>query len=95
MSKYHITDYSKERAERLGVIIKPSKNPKKKIDVFGKPFGNFICSIGFFGMSDYPTYIKTHGIAYAKERRRLYRARHKEDRNEYNTPGWFADKILW
>jgi hypothetical protein len=35
-----------------------------------------IASLGALGMSDYPTYIKTHGIIYARERRRLYYIRH-------------------
>jgi hypothetical protein len=94
MSKYHITDYSKEKAKKIGVIIKPSKDPKKKIDVFGH-FGNFICSIGSANMGDFPTYLKSHGLEFARERRRLYRKRHEEDRHERNTKGWYADQILW
>ena len=31
---YSITNYTKEQAKKLGVSVKPSTNPKKKIDVF-------------------------------------------------------------
>ena len=31
---YIITDYTKNKAKKLGVIVKPSTNKKKKIDVF-------------------------------------------------------------
>ena len=31
---YHITNYSKNKAKELNVIIKPSKNKNKKLDVF-------------------------------------------------------------
>jgi hypothetical protein len=33
---YRIKSYSKQRAEKLGVIIKPSTVSGKKIDVFNK-----------------------------------------------------------
>ena len=31
---YEITDWTKKRAKELGYKVKPSSNPKKKIDVF-------------------------------------------------------------
>ena len=31
---YNITPYSRNQAKKLGVIIKPSTNTKKKLDVF-------------------------------------------------------------
>jgi hypothetical protein len=34
--RYKITDYTKIRARLLGVIVKPSVNPDKKLDVFDK-----------------------------------------------------------
>ena len=94
MPRYHITDYTKQRAERLGIIVKVSRNKSKKIDVYDKS-GNFICSIGSAGMSDYSTYIKSHGVEYAKRRRKLYKARHEKDRHIYGTPGFYADRLLW
>ena len=32
---------------------------------------------------------------YADERRRLYKIRHKNDRNKRGTNGYYADKLLW
>ena len=40
MSQYQIKQYSRDRAKKLNVKIKPSANPKKKIDIFDK---NDIC----------------------------------------------------
>ena len=88
---YKITEYSKTQAKKLGVEIKPSTNKKKKIDVFRD--GEKIGSIGAVGYGDYPTYTKEKGKAYADERRRLYRLRHKNDLNSGN--GLLASKILW
>jgi hypothetical protein len=90
---YKITDYSKQRAKQLGVTIKPSENKKKKIDVFKN--GNKIASIGSITNFDYPTHILTNGKKYADERRRLYKIRHKNDINNKNGNGYWADKILW
>jgi hypothetical protein len=88
---YKITEYSKDQAKKLGVDIKPSTNSKKKIDVFrGK---EKIATIGATGYKDYPTYIQEKGQAYADERRRLYRIRHKDDLQSGN--GYWANKILW
>ena len=33
---YLIIDYTKRKARELGVEVRPSTNPKKKIDVFQK-----------------------------------------------------------
>jgi hypothetical protein len=90
---YKITDYSKQRAKQLGVTIKPSENKKKKIDVFKN--GNKIASIGSITNFDYPTHILTNGKKYADERRRLYKIRHKNDIDNKNGNGYWADKILW
>ena len=88
---YEITDYTKAKARLLGVEVAPSKNKKKKIDVFKK--GEKIASVGAAGMNDYPTWLKLKGKEYADERRRLYKIRHKNDRFAGN--GKWADKLLW
>ena len=90
---YKITSYTKDKANKLGVIVKPSKVKDKKIDVFKS--GKKIATIGAKGYSDYPTYLKTKGKEYADERRRLYKIRHNKDRLEKNTNGYYADKLLW
>jgi hypothetical protein len=90
---YSITNYTYKQAKKLKVIIKPSTNKTKKIDVYKN--NKKIASIGAYGMNDYPTYMKKKGIKYAKTRRRLYKIRHKKDRIKKWTPGWLADKLLW
>ena len=90
---YKITPRQKRNADALGVIIKPSTLKGKKIDVFKN--GIKIASIGALGYMDYDSYIKTKGIKFANERRRLYQIRHANDRNKKGTAGYYADKILW
>ena len=53
---YKIKDYSYQQAVKLGVEIKPSTNPKKKIDVYKN--SKKIVSIGAMGYNDYPTYLE-------------------------------------
>lgn len=91
--KYSITNYTRKRAKQIGVVVKLSSNPLKKIDVFRK--SRKIASVGAAGMNDFPTYIRTRGLAYAKTRRRLYKMRHERDRHTKWTNGWLADKLLW
>jgi hypothetical protein len=91
--KYNIKRYTFNIAKKLGVNVVQSKNKTKKIDVFKK--NKKIASIGALGMNDYPTYIEKCGIKYAKTRRKLYKIRHNKDRHLKNTPGWYADKLLW
>jgi len=93
MSTYRITDYTKQQAKKLGVIVKASSLKGKKIDVFKN--GQKVASVGAIGYSDYPTYMRTKGKAYADERRRLYKIRHAKDRNVKNSDGYYADKLLW
>lgn len=90
---YTITNYTKSQAKKLGVVVKPSSVKGKKIDVFKN--GEKIASVGALGYSDYPTYIKTKGKAYADERRKLYKIRHAKDRNVKGSDGYYADKLLW
>lgn len=86
---YYITDYTKRKASENGYNIKPSTNKNKKIDVF---IGDKkIASIGSYGMSDFPTYIRTHGIEYANNRRRLYYVRHTKNTLNEN----LAKLLLW
>ena len=90
---YKITDYSYQQAKKLNVEIKPSSNKKKKIDVFKND--KKIASIGSISYNDYPTFLKNNGEKYAKERRKLYKKRHDNDRHKIGTNGYYADKILW
>lgn len=95
---YKITNYTKSKAKQLGVDVKPSKNKAKKIDVFKD--GKKVASVGARGMNDYPTYMelekkKKIEKGTANKRRRLYKIRHKKDKDIKGTAGYFADKLLW
>ena len=96
---YKILPYSFQQAQKLGVTIKQSTNPKKKIDVFDKR-GNKIATIGAIGYNDFPTYQKLESQGkfpkgYANNRRRLYKIRHAKTIDKQNKNAYFADKILW
>jgi hypothetical protein len=92
-SPYTITPYTKKQAQKLGLVVKPSNNKTKKIDVYKN--GKRIASVGARGMNDYPTYMKKNGLKFAKTRRRLYKMRHERDRHVKGSRGWLADKLLW
>jgi len=91
---YSITKYTRDKAKKLGVVVKPSSVKGKKIDVFNKK-GEKLASIGALGMGDYPTFMREKGKDYANVRRRLYKDRHKKDRHKRGTAGYYADQLLW
>lgn len=91
---YSITKYTRDKAKKLGVVVKPSSVKGKKIDVFNKK-GEKLVSIGALGMGDYPTFIREKGKDYANVRRRLYKDRHEKDRHKRGTAGYYADQLLW
>ena len=69
----------------------PSERKHKKLDVFDENF-SYITSVGDTRFSDFPTYMETKGLEYAKKRRDLYHIRHKKD----NKPaGKLARILLW
>jgi hypothetical protein len=74
---YHITDYTRQKAKEIDVEVKPSHNPKKKIDVYKD--GECVASIGATGYGDFPTFLREKGEAYANKRRMLYHQRHKKE----------------
>ena len=94
MSSYQIKPYSLKQAAKLGVTIKTSTNPSKKLDVFTKN-GDKIASIGSAIHNDFPTWIEKEGLEYAKQRRKLYKIRHEKDRHKKGSPGYYASRILW
>ena len=91
---YKITRYTYKRAKALNVIVKPSRNKSKKIDVFDKK-GKKLASVGAMGYGDYPTFLKKKGKTYAETKRKAYKARHIHNRKVPKTPGFYADKLLW
>jgi len=86
---YTITDYTKKKAKEIDVEVRPSKNPKKKVDVYRNDV--FLHSIGAIGYKDFPTFTKEEGREFADERRRLYHIRHKEE----TLGGLLAKWLLW
>jgi len=90
---YEITQYSNERAKRLGVNIKPSNRKNKKIDVYKD--GEYVVSIGDSRYKDYALFLKEEGKEYADKRREAYKKRHEKYRHIKGTASWFADQILW
>lgn len=92
MSTYKIKERTKKIAKLLNVNIKPSTNPKKKIDVFKD--NKKVASIGQSSAMDYPTYLEKDPEL-AHKRRELYNKRHKNHLNKIGTPSWFASKLLW
>ena len=78
MSNYKITQYSKDKIKELNdkletdvYTIRPSADPKKKIDVLLR--NDVIASVGDPALPDYPTYIETEGMDVAKKRRAAFR----------------------
>ena len=93
MDKYYkITQYSYDRAEELGVKIRPSKKGNYKIDVYDDR-NNYITSIGHRQYLDYPTIIKKNGKDYADYRRELFYKRHGKYKK--GTRGYYSSYILW
>jgi hypothetical protein len=95
---YKISAYTKAKAKKIGVNIRPSKMAGKKIDVYKN--GTKLASIGAIGYKDYPTYMELEKkgkvpIGTAKERRKLYKIRHSKDRKQLYSNGWYADQLLW
>ena len=54
-----------------------------------------IASIGAKGYSDYGKFLESDGKECADKKRELYKKRHQKNRIIKNTPGFWADKILW
>lgn len=78
---------ARERAEKLGVTVRPSTVKNKKLDVFNKD-GEKIASIGDIRYSDF----LQHGD---EERRKRYKIRHQKNRNVKGSAGYYADRIMW
>ena len=93
---YVITEHTKKQARQLGVTVKPSSRQGKKIDVIKA--GQKVASIGDKKYADYGTYLNMERsgrapIGFADDRRRAYKARH--GKYPMNSPGYWADKLLW
>ncbi len=90
---YNISSYTKSQARKLGVEVRRSKSKGKKLDVYKN--GKKVASIGALGYKDYPSFIKSHGKAYAEKRRSAYKKRHARDSGRKGSPGYYASRLLW
>lgn len=90
---YEISQASYNIAKKMNLVIKKSILINKKIDVYKN--GMKIASVGDINYFDYQMYKVNMGITYAKERRRLYMIRHKNDIKKKDSNGYFAFKLLW
>ncbi len=95
---YRIKTGQRLAARRLGVVIRPSTEKNKKLDVFKN--GIKIASIGLVGYGDYWSYVQDEKYnrapkGTAAERRRLYKIRNANECAAKGTVGYYACKILW
>ena len=90
---YTITSHTRTQAKRLNVVVKPSTNKGKKIDVYKS--GKKVASVGAIGYGDFGTFKKTKGNEYANERRRLYRIRHNKTAKKIGSNSYYAYNLLW
>jgi hypothetical protein len=96
---YEIKPYTLQRALDLGVKVKPSTNPKYKIDVLDWN-NNYITSIGSPSYFDFPSYYEDKGLDYALKKRDLYRKRHKREIKQLGdrwlgSRSYYAWNLLW
>jgi hypothetical protein len=92
---YTITDYTKEKAHKLGLDVKPSTRKNKKIDIFDKRDGHYITSVGQIGYKDYPTYIIEKGQDYADKRRESFYKRFGKRAKIPYTNAYYSAQLLW
>jgi len=95
---YIIQPQQRRIAKELGVVIIPSKDRTKKLDVYKE--GRKVASVGATGYGDFYIFSKLEKLGkapkgFAAERRRLYKIRHRRDRLVKYSNGWYADKLLW
>ena len=95
---YRIKTGQRLAARRLGVVIRPSTEKNKKLDVFKN--GIKIASVGDIRYGDFWTYVQDEKYnrapkGTASERRRLYKIRHANECSAPGTVGFYACKILW
>ena len=100
---YKIKKLQRDKASELGLTIKPSTNPNKKLDVFidkkrVASIGANISTIKGKPMMDYATYLKEDKKK-AEYRRENYIKRHskepKIDNKGRPSKSFYSDEILW
>ena len=90
---YRITPKIRANAKWIGVSVKPSQNPKKKLDVFKA--GKKVASVGTIAYKDFHIYTKEKGKEFAEKRQSLYRIRHAKNIKVVGSAGYYANRLLW
>lgn len=102
---YEIKNRTKHIAQKLGVKLFPSDNPKYKLEIYDYN-GNFITYSGD-GKSkgDYPTYLEMEAKGevpegYANKRRELYWKRHSKEIEKLSdkwegSRSYYSFMLLW
>ena len=78
---------AKKLAKKLGVTVKASENPCKKLDVFNEK-GKKVATIGSRQHEDYLQHKDS-------KRRTSYKRRFEKSRHKLGSASFYADKILW
>lgn len=91
-SSYRISQYTRDKARKLHVEVRPSNRKGKKIDVFKN--GKKIASIGALGYNDFTTFSR-QSKSKAKARQKAYHSRHRKDEKKAGSPGYYAAHLLW
>jgi len=101
---YELTNRTKQIAEKLGVKVLLSDNPKYKLEVYDY-HGNFITYSGAANYKDFPTYLELEAKGevpkgYAEKRRKAYWNRHGSEIEKLGDewPGsrsYYSFMLLW
>jgi len=101
---YEIKDRTKKIAEKLGVKIFPSDNPKYKLEIYDY-HGNFITYSGAANYKDFPTYLELEAKGevpkgYAVRRQKAYWNRHGKEIEKLGdewegSRSYYSFMLLW
>jgi hypothetical protein len=92
---YIIKPLTYERARQHNLILYVSGNPSKKIDVYDKNGGKYLCSIGDIRYLDYPYLIDKYGRTYADIRRELHNLRYEKKQIRNYSSVYYEKLLLW
>ena len=96
MSSFEVTNFELSNASKLGLTIKKSTNPNKKLDVYDKD-NKFLFSIGNYLVPSYSDWYRTHGEAYANQRQKIYYMKNINliNKHDKNSLQFISSTILW
>lgn len=91
---YHIYPEQEKIAKKMKLVIYPSDNPKKKLDVYDK-HGLFLKSIGDSQYNDYFLYKHQDSQELANTHKLRYYTRHKKGIQERKLGEILSFALLW